>query len=121
MDNTLAAEVVPLDLLGMEERSAKLKMRASLKGIKRPASLSARIGAAVAGMYCTISPVRRTGHGFISIQGNLIFPVTLLFYAESFLSHLPCTSVVLSPSLDSISSSLVSCHVLSYRRIGRTG
>ena len=60
MDNTLAAEVVPLDLLGMEERSAKLKMRASLKGIKRPASLSARIGAAVAGMYCTISLVRRT-------------------------------------------------------------
>ena len=51
MDNTLAAEVVPMDLLGVEERSAKLKMRASLKGIKRPASLSARIGAAVSGTY----------------------------------------------------------------------
>ena len=121
MDNTLAAEVVPLDLLGMEERSAKLKMRASLKGIKRPASLSARIGAAVAGMYCTISPVRRTGHGFISIQGNLIFPVTLLSYAECFLSHLPCTSVVLLTRFHLLFTCVMSCHVLSYRRIGRTG
>ena len=82
MDNTLAAEVVPMDLLGVEERSAKLKMRASLKGIKRPASLSARIGAAVSGTYWQKSSARRKSFGLISNEETLIFPVyvTLLCF-----------------------------------------
>ena len=48
-DKTLAADVVAADFIGAEERTAKLKMRASLKGIKRPAALTSRIGSAVAG------------------------------------------------------------------------
>ena len=44
------------DFIGAEEKAAKIKMRASLKGIKRPV-MSARIGAAVAGT-CTVHHFR---------------------------------------------------------------
>lgn len=49
-DKTVAADVVAADFLGAEERVAKLKMRASLKGIKRPGSIASRLGS-MGGIY----------------------------------------------------------------------